>query len=95
MNEIERVRMGVARVLHKALRQFEVERCPELFDMSVHIDQILSIKGLVILSDNQKLPEPCEWAALNGKLVPGARNIYKIAQQNMKEFRRIVNAEGL
>ncbi|KKM99647.1 hypothetical protein LCGC14_1145960, partial [marine sediment metagenome] len=36
-------RMQFARVLNKALRQFEVEGCPEAFDMRVHIDQLMSI----------------------------------------------------
>ncbi|KKL60557.1 hypothetical protein LCGC14_2204090, partial [marine sediment metagenome] len=32
----------IARVLHKAIRQFEFEKCPEAFDTKVHIDQIIS-----------------------------------------------------
>ena len=42
MNQEDRIRMQFARVLHKALRQFEVEGCPEAFDMRVHIDQLVS-----------------------------------------------------
>lgn len=36
------LRTQFARVLHKAIRQFEVEGCPEAFDMSVHIDQLIA-----------------------------------------------------
>ena len=31
----------LARTLHKAIRQFEAEGCPEAFDLSIHIDQML------------------------------------------------------
>ena len=41
---------------------------------------------------NGELPEPCEWAAINDKLVLGASSIYKVAQQDMlnAEYRQVV-----
>ena len=36
------LRVLMARVLHKVIRQFEVEGCPGAFDLKVHIDQLLS-----------------------------------------------------
>ena len=32
----------MARVLHKAIRQFEFEKCPKAFDLRIHIDQLLT-----------------------------------------------------
>ena len=36
----EEVRPELARVLHKAIRQFETEDCPTMFDLHPHIDQL-------------------------------------------------------
>ena len=36
------LRRVIGRVLHKTIRQFEVEKCPETFNLKVHIDQILT-----------------------------------------------------
>jgi len=36
------LRRRISRVLHKAIRQFEIEEYPEAFDLSVHIDQIIA-----------------------------------------------------
>ena len=38
----ETARTELARTLHKALRQFEFEGCPETFDLAVHIDVMLT-----------------------------------------------------
>ena len=39
-HEQNELRKKVARILHKTIRQFEVEKCPIVFDLRVHIDQI-------------------------------------------------------
>ena len=36
------LRIEIGRVLHKALRQFEIEDYPEAFDMKVHISHLIS-----------------------------------------------------
>ena len=46
------LREQIARVIHKAIRQFEVEKCPEVFDLKVHIDQVLAL-----------IPDEEEWFA--------------------------------
>lgn len=40
MEKLE-IRPILARTLHKAIRQFEAEGCPEAFDLKVHIDVML------------------------------------------------------
>ena len=37
---LNRVRPILARTIHKAIRQFEFEGCPEVYDLSVHIDMM-------------------------------------------------------
>ena len=43
MTEQDELRKKVARILHKTIRQFEVEKCPKVFDLRVHIDQIQAL----------------------------------------------------
>ena len=43
---------------------------------------MLSQHGVVLQVEGE-LPEPCEWAAINDKLVLGATSIYKVAQDDM------------
>ena len=43
MTEQDESRKKVARILHKTIRQFEVEKCPKVFDLRVHIDRIQAL----------------------------------------------------
>jgi hypothetical protein len=41
INPLPTSRQILARTLHKAIRQFELEGCPNKFDLSIHIDQMI------------------------------------------------------
>ena len=54
-----KLRSKLARILHKALRQFEVEECPETFDLAVHIDQIIALIPDEEEQPNDGVCQPC------------------------------------
>ena len=62
-----KVRMGLARILDKTIRQFEVEKYPEAFDLRAHIDQILA---LIIPEGEPPILSDSDIEALgNGKVI--------------------------
>ncbi len=82
----EEVRGAYARILHKTIRQFEVEGCPETFNLKVHIDQLLKLV---------EIPDP-DQSKPNNPIHPKTQadsrrfDCYNLAQVDMDDWIKII-----